>query len=93
MEHLLSVADTGLIITFFSCGQSMFMQCYTVALHKRLISATVHVGMFDSRLQIICLTCGLRPSHTGQHCVIIGNILYLISTNICNEENKHVCGW
>ena len=44
MEHLLSVADAGLIITFFSCGQSTFMQCYSVALNKHLISATVHAG-------------------------------------------------
>ena len=45
MEHLLFVADAGLIITFFSCGQSAFMQCYSVALNKRLISATVHAGL------------------------------------------------
>ena len=44
MEHLLSDADAGLIMTFFSCGQSMFIQCYTVALHKRLIRVTVHAG-------------------------------------------------
>ena len=45
MELLLSVANAGLIITFFSCGQSTFMQWYSVALNKRLISATVHAGM------------------------------------------------
>ena len=44
MELLLSVANAGLIITFFSCGQSTFMQWYSVALNKRLISATVHAG-------------------------------------------------
>ena len=44
MEHLLSVADAGLIITFFSVEQSTFRQCYSVALYKRLISATVHAG-------------------------------------------------
>ena len=44
MEHLSSVADAGLIITFFSCGQSTFMQWYSIALNKRLISATVHAG-------------------------------------------------
>ena len=41
MEHLLSVADAGLM---FSCGQSTFMQCYSVALNKHLINATVHAG-------------------------------------------------
>ena len=45
MELLLSVANEGLIITFFSCGQSTFMQWYSVALNKRLISATVHAGI------------------------------------------------
>ena len=44
MELLLSVANAGLIITFFSCDQSTFMQWYSVALNKRLISATVHAG-------------------------------------------------
>ena len=42
MDHLLSVADVRLNITFFSCGQSMFMHCYSVILNKPLISATVH---------------------------------------------------
>ena len=55
MEHLLSVSDAGLIITFFSCGQATFMQCYSVAQNKHLISATVHAG----NAHFIGVCCGL----------------------------------
>ena len=52
LQHLLAAVHGALIIccrcrvdyTFFSCGQSTFMQRYSVALNKRLISATVHAG-------------------------------------------------
>ena len=43
-KHLLTVGNAELHNTFFPCGQSTFMQCFTVALHKRLLSALVHAG-------------------------------------------------
>ena len=51
LQHLLSALLEALIncckfrATFFPCGQSTFMQCSTVALHKRLLSAPVHAGL------------------------------------------------
>ena len=42
LQHLLSIANAGMLMTFFSCGQSMFIQCYSVALNKRLFSGPVH---------------------------------------------------
>ena len=52
MQHLSSVVPEALITCcscrvayhFFIIGQKTFMQCYTVALQKRLESAPVHAG-------------------------------------------------
>ena len=44
MEHLLVVVNPALLITYFQCGQSTFLQCYSVVLPKRLISGSVHAG-------------------------------------------------
>ena len=44
IQHLLAVVNPALLITFFSYGQSTFLQCYSVALPKRLISCSVHAG-------------------------------------------------
>ena len=45
LQHLLAAvhgeliifADIGLLMTFFPCGQSTFMQCYSIALNKVLL--------------------------------------------------------
>ena len=52
LQYLSSVVPAELITCcrcraayhFFIIGQKTFMQCYTVALHKRLVSAPVHAG-------------------------------------------------
>ena len=52
LQHLLAAVHAALIpccrcraaYHFFIIGQKTFMQCYTVALHKRLVSASVHAG-------------------------------------------------
>ena len=67
--HRAAVADAGLIITFFSCGQSMFMQCYSVALNKCLISATVHAGY--------------TPEYTMHTCIHIHAVMSLDSAQMC----------
>ena len=47
---MLSSINTCLIIVYVTCLNSsvvehlLFMQCYTVALQKRLVSAPVHAG-------------------------------------------------
>ena len=46
-QHLLPVAGAGLFITFLSLVKKAFMQCYTIALHKRLVSAPVHAGILQ----------------------------------------------
>ena len=51
-QHLLAAVHAAVIsccesssaYDFFSYGQSTFMQCYSVALHKHEISAPVHAG-------------------------------------------------
>ena len=57
LQHLLAAVHAALITCcrcraayhFFIIGQTTFMQCYTVALHKRLVSAPVHAGNSHQR--------------------------------------------
>ena len=44
IQHLIAVVNPALLITCFSYDQSTFLQCYTVALNKRLISGPVLAG-------------------------------------------------
>ena len=47
MEHLLAVVSLALLMTFcFAHGQSMFLQCYSITLSKRLISGSVYDGWY-----------------------------------------------
>ena len=53
LQHLSSAAYAALIscresstaYSLFSYGQSTFLQCYSVALYKRLFSGSVHTGI------------------------------------------------
>ena len=55
LQHLLAAVHAALIpccrcraaYHFFIIEQKTFMQCYTVALHKRLVSASVHAGLLS----------------------------------------------
>ena len=40
MHRILAVVNPALLMTFFSNSQSTFLQCYSVALSKRLISGS-----------------------------------------------------
>ena len=53
MQPLLNVVNPALLMTFFSYVQSTFMQCYSVALSKRLISGSVHAGNVLHMLYIL----------------------------------------
>ena len=41
---------------FFPCSQSSFMHCFSVALNKRLVSATVHAG-YDHKTSTFVPLC------------------------------------
>ena len=46
IQHLLAehIVNPSLLITFFPYGQSTLLQCYSVALYKRLFRSSVHTG-------------------------------------------------
>ena len=47
MHHLISIANAGMLMTFFHMvNKRLFSATLTVALNKRLISAPVHAGTF-----------------------------------------------